>query len=386
MGGHFRRGALLLLALLLLGLLFRYATRTVRRPPPPDAARPAARWAERWHDSVGAAPAGPPVWIGDGWCAAFRDGSVVAWNADGQRRWTLKQAGNRWLAPAAVPGRVILAEEEGNLRALQTADGGVVWFRPEQAGALAQPPVVAPDTDQGLARILAVDASEGILRAFDAADGHVLWQSEACGRTDGPPAARTPFVAFGNCEAAIHLFRAADGRRLARIPLGDDAQVAGGLALDGGRGYLWVRGGTFVAVDLVATSVVWRVPLGETDYFATPVSDPARGIVFTGTFAGEALALRAADGQILWRRPLADTPLDPLLLAHGLLFAGADGVLHLLRAADGAPLMRFDLGQPLTVPVAAPEASEGVMVITDDGYVAVLGPTGSNGSVSGVGL
>jgi hypothetical protein len=69
-----------------------------------------------------------------------------------------------------------------------------------------------------------------------------------------------------------------------------------------------------------------------------------------------------------------------------LLFAGADGVLHLLRAADGAPLMRFDLGQPLTVPVAAPEASEGVMVITDDGYVAVLGPTGSNGSVSGVGL
>ena len=377
MGRHFRRGGLLLLALLLLGLLFRHTTWTARRSPPPAATRPAVRWAERWHDGVGAAPVGSPVWIGDGWCAAFRDGSVVAWNADGQRRWTLKQAGNRWLAPTVAQGRVILAEEEGHLRALQAADGGVVWFRQAQAGFLAQPPVVAPDTEQGLARILAVDASEGILRAFDAADGHVLWQSEACGRTDGSPAARMPFVAFGNCEASIHLFQAADGRRLARIPLGDGAQVAGGLAFDGDRGYLWVRGGTFVAVDLVATSVVWRAPLDYADYSATPVTDPTRGIIYTGTAAGEVLALRAADGQIVWRRPLADTPLDPLLLAHGMIFAGADGVLHLLRADDGAPLMRFDFGQPLTAPVAAPEASDGVMVITDDGYVVVLGLPGT---------
>ena len=219
-----------------------------------------------------------------------------------------------------------------------------------------------------------MDAADGVLRAFDAADGRALWQAEACGRTDGPPAAEMPFVAFGNCEAAIHLFQVADGRRLARIPLGDDAQVAGGMALHDGRGYVWIRGGALAAVDLVATSVLWRVALGPADYFATPAADAAGDIVFTGTGTGEALALKAADGRIAWRRRLAEGSLDPLLLAHGVLFAGADGVLHLLRATDGAPLMRFDFGQPLTAPVAAPAAADGVMVITDDGYVVVLAP------------
>ncbi len=52
-------------------------------------------------------------------------------------------------------------------------------------------------------------------------------------------------------------------------------------------------------------------------------------------------------------------------------------MLHLLRAVDGVRLMRFDFGQPLTAPVAAPEASDGVMVITDDGYVVVLGLPGT---------
>ena len=370
----FLRGGLLLAAVLLLGLLVWLVTRPARRRTPPPAPQVTARWKERWHDPVGAQPVGPPVWMGDGWCAAFRDGSVVAWNADGQRRWTLRQPGNRWLAPVAAPGGVILAEEEGHLRALQAADGAVVWFRAERAGTLAQAPVVVKDAAQGLARILALDAAAGVLRAFDASDGRALWQSEACGRTDGPPAAEMPLVAFGNCESAIHLFQVADGRRLARIPLGGDAQVAGGMALHDGRGYVWVRGGTLVAVDLVSTSVVWRVALGETDYFATPMTDPAGDVVFTGSGTGEALALKAADGQIAWRRRLAEGPLDPLLLAHGVLFAGGDGVLHLLQASDGAPLMRFDFGQPLTAPVAAPALADGVMVITDDGYVVVLAP------------
>ncbi len=373
MSRPFLRGALLLLALLLLGLL-AWFLRPSRRQPPPGGAEVVECWRERWHDPVGAPPVGPPVWMGDGWCAAFRDGSVVAWNADGRRRWTLKQAGNRWLAPVAARGNVILAEEEGNLRALQAVDGAVVWFRDARAGELAQAPVIANDTAQGIARIFTMDASEGILRAFDAADGRALWQSEACGRTDGPPASEGRVVVFGNCDAAIHLFQAADGRRLGRIPLGADAQVAGGMALHAGRGYFWIRGGTLVAVDLAATSVVWRAALGATDYFATPVADAARDVVFTGTGEGEVLALRAADGGVVWRRSLVDVPLDPLLLAHGVIFAGADGVLNLLRPDDGAPTMRFDFGQPLTTPVAAPEAADGVMVVTADGYVVVLAP------------
>jgi outer membrane protein assembly factor BamB len=366
-------GLVLLAVLLLVLLVWRLAVperKVAPKPVPP----PLAAWREQWRDRVEAPPAGPPVWVADGWCAAFRNGTVVSWHADGRRRWTLRQEDMHWTAPAVADDVVILGEEAGNLRALRPSDGAVVWFQPQRAGTLAHAPVTVPRANAP-SQIVAMDAGEGRLTAFDAARGVPLWQSEACGRTDGPPAATDGLIAFGNCDAALHLFRASDGRRIARIPLGSDAQMAGGVALQGGKAFVWTRAGTLAAIDLVSTSVVWRATLGDEDYFAAPAADDVRGLVYTGTPSGELLALQAVDGSIRWRRRLAEVPLDAPLLAHDMLFAGADGILHLLSAESGAPIVRFDFGQSLTIPVAAPAVADGVMVITADGYVVVLAPS-----------
>jgi outer membrane protein assembly factor BamB len=358
-------------ALALLGLAGWLWVSRAPAPRPPGKPAVPAQWRERWRDSVGARPAGPPVWVADGWCAAFRDGTVVAWNRDGKRRWTLRQAGTHWTAPCAAGTQVILGEAEGNLRALRATDGAVVWLRQLKNASLEHSPVLAP-LDDSSALIIALSQGDGVLTALDASTGAVKWQSEESGRTDGPAAIAGNLVLFGNCESSVHLFRTKDGVRQGLIPLGEQAQMAAGLAVCGDLACGLTRDGALVAINLLTTSVVWRVTLGDEDYFASPAADSASRVVFTGTASGELVAVRADTGDILWRRTIADVALDSPVLVKSTLFAGADGTLHLRMAQDGAPLVQFEFGQPLTTPVAAGEPSAGVMVITDDGHVVVL--------------
>ncbi len=351
-----------------------YGARVHRRraaQPPVEPAAERLEWREQWRDRVGAAPGGAPAWIDGGWCASFRDGTVVAWERDGRRRWTLKQPGMRWTAPAGAGDRIFLGDADGGLRALRAADGAVVWSKTLPDVMLAHPPVVVAEPPDG-PRVCVINQADGRLLAVDAATGDLQWQAEPAGRTDGPATVADGRILFGNCESAVQLFRAADGVRVGRIPLGSNAQMAGGLAVGGGLAFGMARDGFLTAVSPATTTLVWKVDLGGTDYFETPAVDPAGRFLVTGTPLGELLAIDADDGGVRWRRMIGDGPVGSPLLVDGTVLAGVDGVLCVQAAGDGAPVARFDLGQPFTTPVAAADPDAGVMVITEDGFVVVL--------------
>ena len=361
--------AVIVLAGLLGGML--YNRRHAGQPPVAPAADRLA-WREQWRDQVGAAPCGAPAWIDGGWCASFRDGTVVAWDRAGRRRWTLKQPGVRWTAPAGAADRLFLGDADGGLRALRAGDGAVVWFKSLPDTLLAHPPVVVSEPDG--VRLFVVNQSDGRLLAVDAATGDLTWQSEPTGRTDGPAVVADGRILFGNCESAVHLFRMSDGARLGRIPLGSNAQMAGGLTVGGGLAFGMSRDGYLAAVAPATTTLVWKVAMGGEDYFQTPAVDPAGSFLVTGTPLGELLAIEIVDGGVRWRRKIDDRPVGSPLLVDGVVLAGIDGSLRIHQARDGALIARFDLGQPFTTPVAAGDTGAGVMIITEDGFVVVLGP------------
>lgn len=342
-----------------------------RREAAPAAARVAVApaWREAWRDAVGAPPAGAAAWLGNGWCAAFRDGQIVVWEADGVRRWSLRLAGASPTAPLALDDRLVVGQEDGTLVALRARDGGIVWT--QRCEAVWQHPPVAVKQD-GATRIVALSQSDGELFAFAAADGGQLWRSESCGRSDGAPVAADGFVAFGNCDSAVQIFRSADGGRAARVPVGEDAQMAGGLAVADGRLFGGTRDGALVAVDVAAARVAWRVSLGAEELFATPAVAEAEGVVIAATPGGEAAALALADGAIVWRRRLGDAPAGAPLVHGGHVWLACDGALNVLRAADGAPVARFDFGRELTSPAVGGPARSDIMLLTDDGYAVVL--------------
>lgn len=342
------------------------------RPPPPQAAMPPppppAAWRECWRWQGPGRPVGPAAWCQSGWIAVFEEGTVAALDRTGQPRWVRQVAGNTLTAPLALDDVVVLGDGDGQLVALSLEDGRECW-RIAREAAFRHPPLALRMVD-GAVRLIALSATDGRLFALDGATGAPLWESESCGRSDGPPLTVDDRIVFGNCEAAVQLFDSRDGARRGRIPVGDTSQMAGGLAAWHGLAYAGTRDGALVAIRLAATNLAWRVAIGSGECFATPAVDAAAGSLLACADEGSLLALDLADGAVRWRRKLADAPLGPPLLHDGLAWLDCDGVLKAVRSTDGATVAAFDFGQPLTTPVAGDGQR---VVITADGHVVGLG-------------
>ncbi len=81
-------------------------------------------------------------------------------------------------------------------------------------------------------------------------------------------------------------------------------------------------------------------------------------------------ALRASDGQEIWRyhadEPIISTP----TVAHGVVYVGTTGAVYALRAGDGTPLWRSILGVSAS-PQGATESIDGVGITAASDFVYV---------------
>jgi outer membrane protein assembly factor BamB len=111
--------------------------------------------------------------------------------------------------------------------------------------------------------------------------------------------------------------------------------------------YVPLRGGTMVAIDLDRGQIRWRRDL------TTSVSPSVGGgLVFVGT-DGLVEALSADRGLTKWRMPLPGQLVTITWDSGWLLCSNDAGELAALRADDGELLWRAALGSALTLPPAA---------------------------------
>ncbi len=325
----------------------------------------------RWRYASGSEIVNTPV-AGNGriYCANTR-GMVFAVDLKGREIWSrtlmrpvLKKEGPQ---PEALDapllyheGRVIVAAADGALYALDGATGKVAWQVEMDATFLGSP-------TYGKGRIYLVTQDEGVLQARSVETGALLWKSEAVARCDGSPSVGADFAAFGSCDAALHVRSLEDGGVLFDIPIDDDSQIAGGVAIDGKAVFSGSRSGAVVHANGKTGKIVWMNRDSRDEIFTTPAV--TKDWVIVASQDGMIYGLNRATGKQRWRFDTEGEPMSPVITGEKVVVT-ADGTLFLLRLKDGEELWSCRVSDEITAPAIVGDM---VVVGCDDGTVAVFG-------------
>ncbi|MCC7179117.1 MAG: PQQ-binding-like beta-propeller repeat protein [Acidobacteria bacterium] len=143
-----------------------------------------------------------------------------------------------------------------------------------------------------------------------------------------------------------------------------DAPPAAAPTYDADTAYVPLRDGALVAVDLERGTVRWRRALAT----ALPPAS-GEGLVFVAA-DGRVEALTSASGATRWRTPLPGRLVTVTWDTGWLLCSTEDGDFAALRASDGELVWRAALGKALVAPPAA--ALDRVYVALDGAEVVSL--------------
>lgn len=345
---------------------------SVYRPRGGGAAAPEPRFSARvaWRVPVSAGDVRPCA-SGGAWALAGAGGVVEMVSAGGRVLWRSAFSNEVFAgAAAAGAGLVVAASDTGRVFGLDAATGAALWRR-ETDGRFRHAPLAGQSA--GGAVLWLVSQEDGRLFCLRASDGALLWTSEATNRCDGEPVAWPGFIAYGNCDGAVYVFSASDGKPAGTIAVGDDDQMAGGiLALPDGRLVTGTRQGNLAVVNPLSGKCEAKVKVSESEAFVTPVA-LADGAIALGTDEGQVTLWRLAPGAsapVPAGRAEAGAPVKSLAAAGGRLFALAGGTLVVLDSTSGLP-QRLALGDEAG-PLAVNEAGE-LACVADGALVCVKG-------------
>lgn len=276
-----------------------------------------------------------PALDGETIFAADERGRVMAFAADsGQQRWQTDLDVGVSSGLSAVAGHVYLGTRNGEVLALNQANGDIAWRAPVSSEVLAPP--------QPSQQLLVVQSVDGTVTALDRQSGQERWvysasQPSLTLRGTGTPTVIDPvtFAGFAN------------GRL---------------VTLDNRNGQpLWERR---IAVSQGRSEIERMVDLS-----GQPVLTPD-GRLFVTSYNGRLAALDAANGDVLWQRELS-SHLTPVLVGDRLLTVNEMSHVLAFDAHSGEELWRNrDLqNRQLTAPAFA----DGNLVVGDfEGYLHLI--------------
>jgi len=315
---------------------FAWPPREVQRA---SFAAPANRtaWRVAWRAALPAHANAPSPLSAEGWIVTDDAGGVARFSDTGKQVWRVAFSNQPFEASAtALDRRVLAASTRGGVLALDAESGRTLWSVTLDA-RFQHPPLPGAEAG-GDAAVRLVSQSDGRLFCLHARDGRTLWQSEPTNRCDGEPAAGPFGIAYGNCDGAIHVFDAADGRRKGSIPVGAEDQMAGGLlALPDGRLAAGTRQGHLVVANTLTFACEARVRISESEAFLKPVRT-GDGLIAMGSEEGAVSLWRlrgaalAPAGEYRFDRAIRD-----LAACGDRLFILSGGALHIAEAPGTTP-------------------------------------------------
>ena len=277
-------------------------------------------------------------------------------------RWTFPTGGRIVSSPVYRDGTVYVGADDGNVYAIDAADGRQRWKR-RTGGPVPSTPAVAGDT-------VYVASYDGKLHALDARTGATRWKFatggerrfEAKGLHGFLPRNQTfadPFdvylsspvvaegrVYFGSGDGNLYALDASSGRLAWTFATRDVVHASPAYA--NGVVYVGSFDGDFYAVDAATGRERWRFRGGRDASIHNQVgfqSSPAvvDGVVYTGCRDAHLYALDAATGAEQWRYDADGSWINTApAVAHGkVVFATSDSRLFLVAdAKTGKPLVR----------------------------------------------
>jgi len=283
---------------------------------------------------------------------------------------------------AIVDGRVYATTGYGEVLALNSADGAILW-RKKVSGPVRGAPTVLGE------RVYALSIDNQLF-ALSTANGDTVWSHaglvEAAGVLGAvSPAASPTLVVVPYSSGEIYALRAENGRvawqdSLASIrrgaALGDLADIRALPVIDRGLVIAVSHSGRMAAIDERIGARVWEQDVGGVH---TPAS--VGDFVFVSTNDAEVVALDRRTGRVRWvsqlelyrdakERRYPYTWAGPVLAGNRLWLAGSNGQLVGLSPENGAVAVRYDLPGPSYLPPVV--ANNTLYVLTDNGTLVAF--------------
>ena len=331
--------------------------------------------------------------------------------ADGMKLWATQVPHLVDSSPAVTADRVIVADNNGLVSALDRTSGAVIWSKPAETVGLPHlwsSPIVIPDANLIVVGVASAEESmmrgkaytfRGSVSALDLATGAVRWQfyTTNLDAMSGPgvgvwstaavdPALKLLYIGTGNAYAApagpltdsllairydtgmlewSHQFTSNDVFSLYTGGGGPDSDVgsspnlfsAGGKDLVG----VGVKNGIYYALDRKTGTVVWQhqVSMGSELGGIMGAAAVANGVIFVAGNQGimgaaTVMALNATDGTMLWS---FNAPRGVYAgLAHG------GGVVYLSTTGGGLIGLDAATGQQLWMDMLPNGAAAGASI------------------------
>ncbi|MCB5362940.1 outer membrane protein assembly factor BamB [Pusillimonas sp. CC-YST705] len=264
------------------------------------------------------------------------DGSIIAFDDNGNEKWRTRATGRVDIPPAVGAGVVVVRSSDYRIQAFDAETGEAIWNVQRPGPALALKTNMRMIIIEGL---VISGLPNGRLIAIGAQDGSVQWEgivSISRGATDlerisdivGEPQAQGPILCGVAYQGNITCFNVAQG------------------------GY----------------------PLWEQPFSSTTGLGSDRVNVYAANQTSVVHAFQIETGEPTWSQAdLRNRRLtSPAVVAPGILVGDYQGYVHVLARTDGALLGRTQLGGGAIV--SPPLATDrGVLVQTGSGNLALIG-------------
>jgi eukaryotic-like serine/threonine-protein kinase len=261
---------------------------------------------------------------------------------------------------------VLVGTMAGVIYALDASTGEEKW-RTDIDNTILGAVNYQPATNSRPDRLYVIGQDDGALHSLNLSDGEHVWASEPIDRCDGSPSSGAGILAFGSCASALHVVSADDGKILKDVPLGDEAQVAGGVAIRGDSVFSGSHSGQVFHADMAKGQVLWTNEDAQSEVFTTPAV--SENLVVFGSMDDFFYALDRATGTLRWKFETNGLTMSPVI-ANEKVVASSGGVLYLLSHETGAKLWSFEVSDEIT----SPSIIDGMIVVgSDEGSVSAFG-------------
>lgn len=267
--------------------------------------------------------------------------------------------------PLLADGKIVVGSSKGLLLAFDASTGAEKWTY--AVGGTVQGTANRVDLPGGKKGIIVISQSDGSIHGIELDSGKGSWKTPPMQRCDGSAGVGDGQIVMGSCAAALHVFSVDKAEKTADVPLGQDNEVAGGVAMSGKLAFAGTRSGRLCAVDVAAGTVVWTNADGQGEAFATPAV--SQTLVVFGSDDGKVFGLKRSSGEKLWVFDTGNRPLSPVIAGNRVVVASG-GTLFLLEASTGKKVW----SAPVSDDITSPAVAEGMILVGgDDGTVTAYG-------------
>ena len=203
--------------------------------------------------------------------------------------------------PVLVGERLFVADKSGEIVALDTANGKVLWRHRRPGSSKGKQPadVTSPTYADGLV-IVALEAGEVV--ALDPAEGKPAWTTKLPTTLQSSPLVIDGQVYVGSDDGTLWALDLKDGNPKAVIKA--RRAIKASPAYDGGTLYVGDYAGNMYGVDADKGEISWSTDTTESPaggsggFFSSPAI--AGGRVYAGRDDGTVFAFDADDGKYAW--------------------------------------------------------------------------------------